>query len=76
METKIIPSPTFSFGKYKGQEISDIVEKDITYIHWLYDSEWLESKYPTEYSFLKENWDFWTDIYFDSRSMEHPCDYN
>jgi hypothetical protein len=66
---------TFTFGRYKGLDIWHVVTTNINYIDWLYYQPWFKEKYPIEFNYLKDNWDYWRDIYAESCPMDHPCDY-
>lgn len=47
------PSPTVTFGKYKGQPVSKLLA-DRGYCHWLLDKDWFREDYPDLYRQIRE----------------------
>ena len=43
-----------SFGKYKGQSISDIYQRDQSYLEWLLDQPWFQSKFKEQHPIVSE----------------------
>jgi exodeoxyribonuclease X len=43
---------TFTFGKYRGSLVEDIVAQDADYVRWLLQQKWVPADYPDLYSTL------------------------
>lgn len=44
---------TFSFGKYRGKLLDDIIVQDPDYVRWLLGQEWAENEHPDLFHTLK-----------------------
>lgn len=52
-ETKSVPDYRFTFGKYSGELLENVIKKDRTYLVWISNQAWLEDQHPQLCSILE-----------------------